>query len=177
MAVQHFFSMHVTKLAAIEPHRNDKHLSVSRFGKGVYTMNATDTHGLHAEQHRRLRRIVRVARMMDTALRIPGTGIRFGADSVIGLIPGIGDAGGAIIALWIVNEARRMGVPKHKVARMVANVGVDALVGSVPLVGDVFDVFFKASRRNLDLILDHFGQENLANFVDFDHPVRQAAHA
>lgn len=105
---------------------------------------------------RRLRRIHAIARLMDTAVRIPGTGIRFGADSVIGLIPGIGDAGGALIGLIIVNEARRLGVPNHKLIKMLGNVGIDAFGGSVPLIGDLFDVYFKANWRNLELVLDHF---------------------
>jgi hypothetical protein len=93
---------------------------------------------------------------MDTAIRIPGTGIRFGADSVFGLIPVIGDAGGALVGLYLINEARRMGVPSAKLVQMLGNLGVDAFVGSVPVAGDLFDLFFKSHRRNLDIILDHF---------------------
>ncbi len=93
---------------------------------------------------------------MDTAIRIPGTGIRFGADSVLGLIPGVGDAGSALVGLFIVNEARRLGVPRHKLVRMLGNLGADAVTGSVPLLGDLFDVYFKSNRRNLQILLDHF---------------------
>ena len=110
-----------------------------------------------AERLRRLRRLSGIARLMDTAVRIPGTGIRFGADSVMGLVPVIGDASGALIGLYIVNEARRMGLPSEKLAQMVGNIAVDSLVGSVPLFGDVFDVYFKSHRRNVDIILQHFG--------------------
>lgn len=105
---------------------------------------------------RRLARLNGLARLMDTALRIPGTNIRFGADALIGLVPGIGDAGGALIGLFIVNEARRLGLPKRKLARMMANLGLDAAVGAVPLAGDMFDVYFKAHKRNIQIILDHF---------------------
>ncbi len=110
----------------------------------------------------RLRRIARLnglARLMDTALRVPGTNIRFGADALIGLVPGIGDAGGALIGLFIVNEARRLGLPKRKLARMVGNLGIDAAFGAVPLAGDLFDVYFKAHKRNIQVILDHFDME------------------
>ncbi|MDB5524660.1 MAG: uncharacterized protein JWM58_2423 [Rhizobium sp.] len=93
---------------------------------------------------------------MDTAIRIPGTGIRLGVDSILGLIPVLGDASGALIGLAIVNEARKLGVPKHKMARMLVNVGVDTALGSIPLLGDVFDIYFKSHRRNVQLILDHF---------------------
>jgi hypothetical protein len=105
---------------------------------------------------RRLRRLANIARLMDTAIRIPGTGIRFGADSVFGLVPVIGDAGGALVGLYVVNEARRLGVPAHKLTKMIGNLAADSLIGSVPLAGDLFDVFFKSNRRNLAIILDHF---------------------
>jgi len=110
-----------------------------------------------AERLRRLRRLSGIARLMDTAIRIPGTGIRFGADSVMGLVPVIGDAGGALIGLYIVNEARRMGVPSDKLTQMVGNIAVDSLVGGVPVFGDLFDVYFKSHRRNVDMIMQHFG--------------------
>lgn len=113
--------------------------------------------GLDAEKMRRIARMAKLARLMDTAIRIPGTGIRFGADSVLGLLPVVGDASGAVIGLVIVNEARRLGLPPEKLARMVANIATDAVVGSVPLVGDLFDVYFKSHRRNAQMIFDHFG--------------------
>ena len=68
-----------------------------------------------------------------------------------------GDAGGALAGLYIINEARRLCVPPAKRVQMLGNVAVDSVLGSVPLAGDVFDVFFKSHRRNLQLILDHFG--------------------
>ena len=118
----------------------------------------------YAERIRRLKRISRLARIMDTAIAIPGTGIRFGADSVIGIIPGFGDAAGGLIGLYMVNEARKLGLPGHKLLKMVGNVGIDSLVGAVPLFGDVFDVYFKSHRRNAKLILDHFENDH----VDLD---------
>ncbi|KQQ37303.1 MULTISPECIES: DUF4112 domain-containing protein [Rhizobium/Agrobacterium group] len=117
----------------------------------------TETDAGRIDRLRRLRRIHGVARMMDTAIGIPGTRFRFGADSIMGLVPLVGDAGGALIGLYIVNEARRMGVPNDKLAKMIGNLAVDSVVGSVPLAGDLFDVFFKSHRRNLNIVLDHFG--------------------
>ncbi len=108
----------------------------------------------------RLRRIRGLAKLMDTALRIPGTGVSLGADSVLGLIPGIGDFGAAAVSLFIVNEARRLGVPKELLFKMLLNVGFDTVAGSVPVLGDVFDVYFKSNRRNLQLVLDHFGLDH-----------------
>ena len=96
------------------------------------------------DRERRLRRLQTIATVMDTAITIPGTGIRFGADSILGLVPGIGDLAGAAVGFAIVNEARKLGVPKEKMARMVYNVGLDALA------------YFKSHRRNVQLILDHF---------------------
>lgn len=113
-----------------------------------------------AERIRRLRRLAGIARLMDTAVGIPGTRFRFGADSVLGLVPVLGDGAGALVGLYIVNEARRMGVPREKLARMIGNIGLDAVVGSVPLVGDLFDVYFKSHRRNVDMIVEHFGIRN-----------------
>ncbi|KQT88329.1 DUF4112 domain-containing protein [Aurantimonas sp. Leaf443] len=119
-------------------------------------------------RERRLKRIARIARLMDTAVRVPGTNIRFGADSMMGLVPGVGDAAGGLIGLFLVNEARKLGVPNHKIARMLANIGIDVAVGAVPLLGDVFDVYFKAHRRNLNLILEHFGEHGLAEKPDLE---------
>ncbi|MGA1802346.1 DUF4112 domain-containing protein [Rhizobium sp. HT1-10] len=120
----------------------------------------TETTADHAiERHelmRRLRRAHGIARLMDTAVGIPGTRFRFGADSIIGLIPGIGDAGGALISLFIVNEARRLGASNQVLLKMLGNIGLDTLTGSVPLIGDMFDIYFKANRRNMLLLLEHF---------------------
>lgn len=110
-----------------------------------------------AQRLRRLKRLSGIARLMDTAIGIPGTRIRFGADSIMGLVPLIGDGAGALVGLYIVNEARRLGLPREKLIRMVGNVAVDSVIGSFPLVGDVFDVYFKSHRRNVHMILDHFG--------------------
>ena len=115
---------------------------------------------IRIEQLTRLRRIRGLARLMDTALGIPGTRMSLGADSVLGLIPGVGDFAAAAVSLVIVNEARRLGVPNDKLAKMLVNVGFDTVAGSVPLLGDVFNVYFKSNRRNLQLVLDHFGLDH-----------------
>ena len=117
-------------------------------------------HDLPIEHLARLRRIRGLAQLMDTALRVPGTRIALGADSVLGLVPGIGDFAAAAISLFIVNEARRLGVPNDKLVKMLVNVGFDTVAGSVPVLGDVFDVYFKSNRRNLQVVLDHFGLDH-----------------
>lgn len=97
-------------------------------------------------------RLDQLTRLLDTALVIPGTNIRFGADAIVGLVPGIGDAITTALAAWVVYEARRLGAPRHLIVRMIGNVALDGIVGAVPLVGDMFDVMFKANRRNLRLL-------------------------
>jgi hypothetical protein len=104
-------------------------------------------------------RLQRLAHLLDDRFRIPGTRYRIGLDGLIGLVPGIGDAVTTLLALYIVLEARRHGVPLRKLGRMGVNVGIDALVGAVPLVGDLFDVAWKANRRNLELLLDHLDED------------------
>lgn len=111
---------------------------------------------LGADHLRRLRRLSYVASLMDTAVGIPFTRWRAGADSVLGLVPLAGDAAGTLVSLYLVNEARRLGLPREKLARMLGNVGVDLIGGAVPVLGDLFDMYFKSNRRNVDLVLDHF---------------------
>ncbi|WP_026283206.1 DUF4112 domain-containing protein [Rhizobium sp. 2MFCol3.1] len=111
---------------------------------------------LGADHLRRLRRLSSIASLMDTAVGIPFTRLRIGADSVLGLVPLAGDAAGTLVSLYLVNEARRLGLPREKLARMLGNVGVDLIGGAVPVLGDLFDMYFKSNRRNVDLVLDHF---------------------
>lgn len=113
----------------------------------------------------RLRRVQLIARLMDDAIKLPGTNYRVGWDSIIGLVPGIGDAATACISAWLVYEARQLGLPKWKIARMLSNIGVDTVVGAIPLLGDVFDVAFKANRKNARIIHEHFGRS-----ADLDPP-------
>src|ERR1700755_3329542 len=95
----------------------------------------------------RLARLDALATLLDTAFILPGTDIRFGFDAIIGLVPGIGDAITTIISLYIVREARALGAPRHLVARMLANVAIDGVVGAIPFLGDAFDVMWRANRR------------------------------
>ena len=92
---------------------------------------------------------------MDSAIRIPGTGIRLGLDSIVGLVPGAGDLVSSVMSGYIVLASARMGVPPAVVARMILNLSVDTLVGTVPLLGDLFDVGFKANVRNAALLDRH----------------------
>jgi hypothetical protein len=100
-------------------------------------------------------RLKRLSWLLDTAIGIPGTRYRFGLDAIVGLVPGIGDAIGAVFSIYIVYQAARLGVPKLTLARMIGNVGVDTIVGEIPLLGDLFDVAFKSNIKNLSLIEQH----------------------
>ena len=90
---------------------------------------------------------------------MPGTKFRFGLNSVIGLLPVGGDAVLGLISLYIIYEAARLGVPKAKLAKMAANVGIEVLGGSVPIIGDLFDMALKANLRNLKIVEDHVGMQ------------------
>ncbi|MBR9891638.1 DUF4112 domain-containing protein [bacterium] len=100
----------------------------------------------------RVERVERYARRLDRAFRLPFTGIRLGWDSIIGLVPGIGDTLALAPAVWIVNEARELGAPKSLVVQMGWNVAVDWAIGLLPLIGDIMDIGYKANMRNAALL-------------------------
>ena len=107
----------------------------------------------HSDAH--LAELTQLATLLDARYRIPGTQWRFGIDAILGLVPGIGDTLAALPALYLILRAHQMGVPKSLLLRMITNVGIDTAVGSVPIAGSVFDVFFKASKRNVVLLRRH----------------------
>lgn len=99
-----------------------------------------------------LQRLDRLADLLDSRYRIPGIGIRIGLDGLIGLIPGIGDLATTVLSLYIVTESARFDLPKTRLLHMGWNVAVDGVIGTVPLFGDLFDIGWKANRKNLDLL-------------------------
>jgi hypothetical protein len=104
------------------------------------------------DAHRDLAVLRKVARLFDQAIRVPGTNWRFGIDALFGLVPGLGDIAGAVVAVYALRVARRLGAPGALQLRMLGNIALDAIVGTVPLVGDLFDFAFKAQSRNLALL-------------------------
>lgn len=96
-----------------------------------------------------------LAGALDTVFRIPGTNMRFGADALIGLLPGIGDVAGAGMAGYIILVAAKLGAPAPVLLRMLLNVAIDTVVGAVPLAGDVFDAAWRANSRNAALLERH----------------------
>lgn len=110
----------------------------------------------------------RVVALLDDRFRIPGTEVRFGLDPIIGILfPGLGDAVTGVGSIGLLGLAFQRGVPRIVIFRMVVNIVVDAIAGALPLVGDVFDVAFKANRRNLDLILAHEAPGTKATLGDY----------
>ena len=96
-----------------------------------------------------------LASILDDRFRVPGTNIRFGLDAIIGLVPGVGDAISATLSSYLIWRAHKLGVSKFTLLRMAGNTLFDTVVGSVPLIGDILDVQFRANRRNLELLRRH----------------------
>ncbi|MDZ4795500.1 MAG: DUF4112 domain-containing protein [Bacteroidota bacterium] len=105
-----------------------------------------------------LRNLHSLAKFMDAQFRIPGTSIRFGLDSLIGLVPGVGDLVSFFISGYMVSIAVKKGASGFVQARMLFNIVIDAVVGAVPILGDIFDVAFKANQRNMKLLQQHYGE-------------------
>ncbi|MBP0014512.1 MAG: DUF4112 domain-containing protein [Roseofilum sp. SBFL] len=103
----------------------------------------------------RIQRLRRLSQLLDNALPIPGLNYRVGIDPIIGLIPGGGDMVSGILSAYIVLEATRFGLPKETLGRMVINVLIDTLTGIVPILGDLFDLTWKANAMNVELLEEH----------------------
>lgn len=114
----------------------------------------------------RIEHLRRLAYWLDEGIRVPGTTLRFGLDPIIGLIPGAGDTAGAMMATAILTEAVRRGIPRAALVRISANIILDAALGAVPVVGDVFDVAWKANTRNLALLERHLVEPSKAVKAD-----------
>ena len=94
----------------------------------------------------------RLSWLMDDLIRVPGLGWRFGLDAIVGLIPGFGDTATSLVSFYILVAAVRYRVPKVTLLRMGMNIGIDYLVGSLPLVGDLFDAWWKSNQMNVELL-------------------------
>ncbi len=107
---------------------------------------------------KKLRRLRRLVHLMDQAIRIPGLNITVGLDGLVGLAPVVGDVATAMVSLYLIDQARRLGVSKQVLARMYTNLAVDCLVGAVPVVGDVADIAWKANVKNLRLLEEYLAR-------------------
>ena len=116
------------------------------------------TAGMTHEQ--RLAQVKWLATMMDDRFAVPGTRIKFGWDAIIGVFPGFGDALTSVISLIIVHHAWQTGASPLTLARMLGNIAADFVIGSVPVFGDIFDVAFKANRKNARLLEQHLSRRS-----------------
>lgn len=107
-------------------------------------------------EQRPLKQVEALAKLMDSQFQLPGTNFRFGLDGIIGLIPGAGDLSTFAVSSYMLWIMARNGASGFVMARMVVNVLIDALVGSIPLIGDLFDFAFKANTRNVKLMREHY---------------------
>jgi hypothetical protein len=103
-------------------------------------------------------RLDRLSILLDTAIVIPGTNIRFGLDALVGLVPVVADMITTAISSWLIYEAHRLGISRFALWRMMGNVAIDGLVGAIPLLGDAFDVAFRANRRNMRILRDQLAK-------------------
>ncbi len=108
-----------------------------------------------AERLATLNRIRKLSRLMDTAIRIPGTSFRIGLDPIIGLIPGAGDMISTAFSAYIIYLATHLDIPSKDLRKMLFNIGLEAVAGTVPLVGDFFDAYYKSNIRNLAILEQH----------------------
>jgi uncharacterized protein DUF4112 len=103
------------------------------------------------------RRLQRLAKLMDSQVRVPVLGLRIGADAVLGLVPGFGDVITGAIGAYLIYEAQRLGIPRGALLRMVANVAFDTAIGAIPVAGDIWDFFFRSNDRNMQILARHIG--------------------
>jgi len=108
-----------------------------------------------------------VAHLMDNAFVIPGTKIRFGLDPILGLIPGVGDTATALISFLTLMQCARRGLPRIVLARMAGNILVNTVLGALPLLGDLFSVWFKSNQRNLVLLEKHLENNKTSTTADW----------
>ena len=124
---------------------------------GSYTDRVT----LDESRRAGLKRIDVLSKLFDTAFVMPGTNIRFGVEAIMRLVPGIGDAAASALSCYLLYEAHRLDVPTPIFARLVANVAIEGVVGAIPVLGDLFDVGFRANRRNVKILKEYFEAEGL----------------
>ena len=103
-------------------------------------------------------RLDKLSKLLDTAILIPGTNIRFGVDALIGLVPVVGDMISTAMSSWLIYEAHRLGISRLALWRMLGNLAIDGVVGAIPFLGDAFDVAFRANRRNLRILRDQLAR-------------------
>ena len=117
---------------------------------------------MHGRKAKSVARLEALAKLMDGAFVIPGTNIRMGLDGIIGLVPVAGDMISGLISTYMIREARQLGAPSWLIARMAANTLLDTTIGAIPLLGDAFDVMFRANMKNMALLRRHMERKGFA---------------
>jgi hypothetical protein len=132
---------------------------MTSFSSTTFHTSADRAHGSRA-------RLDALARLLDSAVCVPGTPIRFGADAVLNLIPGLGLLTSKGMSAYLIWEAHRLGVPPGTLLRMLRNVGIDFAISAIPLVGWMGDVFYRANLRNMGLLRQHLDQAHPHRTID-----------
>lgn len=123
------------------------------------------------EEHEKIiEHIEKLATLMDSQFKLPGTRINLGLDTIVGLIPGIGDTASLGVSGYIVMQAARLNPPKRKMSRMLFNIFMDWLIGLVPIIGDIFDVGWKANNRNAKLMREFHERKKMQTPIDVTPP-------
>jgi hypothetical protein len=123
----------------------------------------------HAGEQATLARIEALSKVMDQIVTIPGTNLSIGIDALLGIVPVVGDVISQAISGYLIWEARRLGVSRWTMGRMIANSLVDTAVGAIPVVGDAFDVAFRANMKNLALLKAELERRGVRRGVVIDH--------
>lgn len=118
-------------------------------------MTSTKPKNSHLEKIAVVRKMRQLSNILDNAIRVPGTSIGIGIDPILGLIPGGGDILGGILSIYIVFQAFKLGVPRETLTRMVSNIALETITGTVPVFGDIFDVAWKANVKNVEILEAH----------------------
>jgi len=131
-------------------------------------MTSTDPKNSHSHLQKIVvvRKLRQLSNILDNAIRVPGTSIGIGIDPILGLIPGGGDILGGILSAYIVFQAFKLGVPRETLTRMVSNIALETLTGTVPVFGDIFDVAWKANVKNVEILETHINSSAVSQKVD-----------
>ena len=130
-------------------------MGVGSYDDRVRKGQLTRLRSLTPVEERRLEGLRRIAQILDNAFVVPGTSYRIGLDPILGILPGLGDLVAPLFTIGVLLQARALGVPKVVQARMMINAGLDAVLGAVPIVGDLFDFAWKANAKNMALLELH----------------------
>jgi hypothetical protein len=129
--------------------------------RGIVATTYHRQHSYAKASHRaRLERLDRLSRLLDIAFAVPGTNIRFGIEAILRLAPAIGDVAASTLSCLILYEAYRFGASRRIMMRMAGNVMIEAAAGAVPVIGDLFDVAFRANRRNVEILRAHLADND-----------------